>query len=180
MKAEQVDKYVVMSLIADATHFAFKPGIDMLGQPTAEAIPDNTVLVQYLRATPGDGLITVSPANDLEPMSKVLTNGQYYRVQHAGKPPENAHVNTKTAKKKLLAVAQEADKSVFYEAPATITLAIPIDQPQEQTISKSSKAKAICKVFHSADKDVLEALRHKAETILGITTKKTAFDPFEL
>lgn len=180
MKLGQVDKYVVMARIADATHFLFKPGVDSLGQPTPASIPDNTVLVQYIRATPKEGLITVSPANDLEPMARVLTNIQYYKVQHTGQPPENSHVNTKTAKKKLLTAAQEADKSVYFEAPATIILAVPIDEPQEQTMSKSSKASEICKVLHSADTDVLEALRHKAETILGPTTKKTAFDPFEL
>ena len=177
--AAPIQRHEVFDLIQKATHFRFQTGVDSNGTATPETIPPNTILVQYIRAAPQKGLMTVSPSN---------ANG-LYKVQTFGRLPEPSPLSQKTAKKRMWDASQAYYAQGLYEGPVTLTIAIPIEEIKKETFGESSddvkamnlqRSNAICDYIHTGGEDMVNAFHQKAISIMGLAKTKETFDPFEL
>lgn len=146
--------------------------------PTPETVPDNHILVQFIRAEPAQGLLTVSPAKQ---------NG-LYTLKESLEAHSNA-ISQKTAKRYMSAAQLKYSQTHRYEEPKTITLALPIDPTkddyphvpnEEHYEAHVRKADAICWWLHQADIDITQALQQRAEHLLGPAPIHKPIDPFDL
>jgi hypothetical protein len=166
---ELAEQQEITQLIANAKIFHFSIGTNDQGQPTPETVPPHTVLVQYIRAAPNKGLITISPT----------INTSLYTLRDSNKPITSSPVSQKTAKKQMYNAKREYESTRLYENPTTITLALPIGESKAQAYSVA-KAEIICQWLHSQNAGILAALHQRSKSLLGLAKINPTFDPFEL
>lgn len=148
----------------------FTTGTDANGRPTAERVPPNTVLIQFVRAAPTESLITVSPT----------VTPHLYTLQELPRLARYGRLNQKTVKKYMYEARVALDRTGRFEGPSTIMLALSINESNEDLTYTAQKAAAICKWLHAEDQDITNALHTRAKQIMGLAKVKQTYDPFEL
>ena len=137
-------------------------------------IPANTVLVQFLRSNPAEHTLTIRPAKNI----------YLFQIHYRNHTPERAALNPKTARHRVIDGMQYWERTQKYAAPATITLAIPIADPNYPTDLALVRGESIATWITSGDAEITQALIQRSEVYFGKAQLKTKYvppyDPFEL
>lgn len=171
----KMEKHELLNRIAQARLYHFPPN----SRDTSNSIPPNTILIQILCANPKEWITTVSPTKDAR-LFDVRQPPHF--TNHVHHPSGIAFsVNHKTVKTKLAAGEAYNRQKNQHEGPATITLALTIDQPHAQSKDTTSTTAAILAAIHSQELETIQALKDRAVQLVGPPVDKVlVYDPFEL